>query len=761
LNLRDTFRDNGPVTYLVVAQEQRDPAWEARDNRFDLYVPRAMKPTQPNIFSTGEPDVPARPMFRGKREPTPPEQLGDLLREAFGHRAFRPFQEAVCQAATKGEDVLLVMPTGAGKSLCYQLPGIARAGVTLVVSPLIALMEDQAAKLRQQGFRAERIHSGRPRAESREVCRRHIDGELDFLFIAPERLSVPGFPELLARNRPALIAVDEAHCISHWGHDFRPDYRMLKDRLPLLRPAPIVALTATATPLVQRDIVEQLDIPQARRFIHGFRRTNIAIEIANMKPSARAEIAERLLADRSRRPAIIYAPTRKQTEALAAALARGFPTGAYHAGMTARARDEVQDAFLSGRVEVIVATIAFGMGIDKPDIRTVIHTALPGSVEGYYQEIGRAGRDGLPSRAVLLSSWADRRTHEYFLERDYPEPPVLQRVFNLLTDQPQTRDELADRARMDPDELESVLEKLWIHGGAHVDPEENVTRGDQRWSRPYAAQRRHRFEQLALITRYADSRGCRMLHLVGHFGDQQDPGTPCGGCDACAPADCVALEFRSPNAAERRSMQRILAELGQSRGAPLGRLHRELFGAGLERRSFEKLVSALVRAGLAEEAQDAFERDGRVIEFRRLHLTALGRDEPQLENALIAREAAAAPRTKPRRRRKTKPPKERKAPREPHRLVVEADQEPQREAPEELVQELRDWRLTEARRQRVPAFCVLSNRTLSALARVRPSDEEGLLRVKGVGPRVAQRYGAQILELIARFEQAGKPEVSG
>jgi DNA topoisomerase-3 len=205
--------------------------------------------------------------------------LATLLHSSFGFASFRPYQEDVCRAAASGKDVLLVMPTGAGKSLCYQLPGIARGGTTLVVSPLIALMEDQVAQLVRRGFSAGRIHSGRDRLESREVCKAYLDGALDFLFIAPERLKVRGFPEMLARRKPTLVAIDEAHCISQWGHDFRPDYRMLGDRLPLLRPAPIVALTATATPTVQDDIVKELRLDAPSRFIHGFRRTNIGVEV--------------------------------------------------------------------------------------------------------------------------------------------------------------------------------------------------------------------------------------------------------------------------------------------------------------------------------------------------------------------------------------------------------------------------------------------------------------------------------------------------
>src|SRR5271156_365326 len=209
-------------------------------------------------------------------------QLSALLHKTFGFPAFRANQEAVCRAATDGRDVLLVMPTGAGKSLCYQLPAIARGGTALVISPLIALMDDQANKLAAAGLKVARIHSGLDREQSRQACRASLDGNLQFLFIAPERMRVPGFPEMLARRKPALIAIDEAHCISAWGHDFRPDYRTLGDYLPALRPAPIIALTATATPAVQRDIVSQLKLDKAALFIHGFRRHNLAIEVVEL-----------------------------------------------------------------------------------------------------------------------------------------------------------------------------------------------------------------------------------------------------------------------------------------------------------------------------------------------------------------------------------------------------------------------------------------------------------------------------------------------
>src|SRR5947209_14122749 len=259
---------------------------------------------------------------------------------------------------------------------------------------------------------------------------------------------------MLAKRPLSLIAIDEAHCISQWGYDFRPDYRMLGQHLPRLRPAPVIALTATATPIVQNDIAAQLGLAQPLRFVHGFRRANIAIEVVETVPSLRAELAGELLREAERRPAIVYTPTRKQAESLAAQLAANFPAASYHAGLDARRRQRVQEEFLEGRIEVMVATIAFGMGIDKADVRTVIHTALPGSLEAYYQEIGRAGRDGAPSRTILMHSYADRRTHDFFFERDYPDVSVLDAIFHKLRDQPVGKAALQQSLGLDADQFD-------------------------------------------------------------------------------------------------------------------------------------------------------------------------------------------------------------------------------------------------------------------------------------------------------------------
>jgi DNA topoisomerase III len=678
----------------------------------------------PAPVSAQQPAMPLQPQSSGT--------LHDILQHGFGFSAFRANQEAVCRSVIAGNDVLLVMPTGSGKSLCYQLPGIALGGTTLVITPLIALMEDQVAKLKERGFSVGCIHSGRDRAASRQTCFEYLNGTLQFLFIAPERLRVSGFPEMLSKRKPSLVAIDEAHCISQWGHDFRPDYRMLGKYLPCFRPAPVIALTATATALVQNDIAEQLGLAQVTRYVHGFRRENIAIENVEVGPSQRAVLVQELLSEAERRPAIVYAPTRKQVAYLAEVLDEIAPTAAYHAGLDANHRKRAQDNFLAGKVEVMVATIAFGMGIDKPDVRTVIHTALPGSLEGYYQEIGRAGRDGEPSRAILMHSYADRYTHDFFFERDYPDVKVLDRIFDLLHSTPQSKSELQRRSRLDPDSFDKALEKLWTHGGAILDSAENAARGHEHWRAPYIAHGEQKLEQIEQMMRFAEGSHCRMATLIRHFGDLADSSKVCGICDFCSPETCSAQRFRNASGQEMAAASLVIAALRPNNVKTTGRLHTELFPNGeLSRDSFEEVLAAMNRAGLLRLTDAVFEKDGKQIPYRRARLNPAAMDEPTAPNLMIKAPMAAKGRSK---RKKT--------------AAVKAKQKKTAAPAPGIEEKLRAWRLSEAKRRGVPAFRIFTDQVLRALISERPSSAEELLSISGVGMSTVEKYGPDIYRIL-------------
>lgn len=680
------------------------------------------------------------------QSPTPQTNLETLLHMVFGFTEFRASQRLVCEAATSGRDVLLVMPTGAGKSLCYQLPAIARGGTALVISPLIALMDDQAHKLTALGLNVGRIHSGLDREASRQVCRDYLDGKLRFLFIAPERFRVPGFGPMLAKRKPSLIAIDEAHCISQWGHDFRPDYRNLAAHLQALRPAPVIALTATATPQVQKDIVSELALSNAAQFIQGFRRTNLAVEVVEVSKPRRTEMARKLLAESTSRPAIIYAPSRKDAEALAGELNRDFPTATYHAGLDPGTRDRVQRSFLSGGLDVMVATIAFGMGIDKADVRTVLHMAMPASVESFYQEIGRAGRDGKPSRSVLMYSYADRRMHDFFLERDYPPTDTLARIATALRDEPIHADDLRINLKLDIDVFGPALDKLLAQGAAQIDFGGNVTRAENpnaAWRRTYDTQVNFRRGQIDAMMRLASAAECRMAALIRHFGDSSDSARACGICDFCSPERASAQSFRDPSADESSEMQRILRALAAApSGKSTGKLHSDLYPrADTDRRETDTLLDALTRAGyVTVESASFVAEDGKEISYRRAMLTHEGREAADGEPlaGIQMRDADEAPAARKRAASTTKA-KAAKAEQENTPLT----------APQKLLDAaLRAWRADEAKSMKKPAFVVFGDRTLRHIVLEAPLSVEDLQGVSGIGTAKAARWGDAIVDVI-------------
>jgi ATP-dependent DNA helicase RecQ len=355
------------------------------------------------------------------------------LQRYFGYPEFRAGQVDVVSAVLAGSDTLGVLPTGGGKSLCYQVPALVRPGLTVVISPLISLMKDQVDRLDARGVAATFLNSTIGAGEVSRRLARAATGDLKLLYVAPERFEAADLHRCLARCDFSLLAVDEAHCISEWGHDFRPSFRRIAEMSRKLGSPQLVALTATATPTVRADIVRQLAMRRPRVIVSGFDRANLHYSVRSCGNDAEKDRALLLVMKSHRRPAIVYAATRVSVERIAKLLARsGVRTLPYHGGLEDAHRHEIQEAFMTGRVDTIVATNAFGMGIDKPDVRLVVHYTMPGTLESYYQEAGRAGRDGQAAFCVLLHAYRDRFTHEWFIHGMYPERSEVERVYATL-----------------------------------------------------------------------------------------------------------------------------------------------------------------------------------------------------------------------------------------------------------------------------------------------------------------------------------------
>ena len=377
-----------------------------------------------------------------------------LLRSRFGYDSFRPGQEKAVEGVLAGRDTLVILPTGGGKSLCFQVPALLLPGLTVVVSPLISLMKDQVDALTARSLPAAFINSTLTASQVASRLHAAQRGEIKMLYVAPERFDLGTTAERLRGMGVSLLAVDEAHCISEWGHDFRPSYLRISEVRERLGNPPTIALTATATPEVRRDIARQLHLENPVTVMTGFDRTNLTYHVVPTRTDADKDHA---LVETLREKdglAIVYASTRKAVERVTTVLERArIEAIAYHAGLDDEHRHEVQDAFMNEQVRVIVATNAFGMGIDKPNVRLVIHHAMPGTLEAYYQEAGRAGRDGLPSDCVLLHAFPDRFTHEFFIKGNYPEPSLVEQVYDAL----RRRSDSTGLVRSTPDDIASLV----------------------------------------------------------------------------------------------------------------------------------------------------------------------------------------------------------------------------------------------------------------------------------------------------------------
>ena len=510
------------------------------------------------------------------------------LHQHFGFAGFRPGQLEACEAALADRDVMVVMPTGSGKSLCYQLPALLRDDLTVVVSPLVALMQDQVEALGARGLgdRVALVNAQQTRDANESAMHDAVSGRLKLLYVAPERFAAAGFLEQMRAADVGLFVVDEAHCVSQWGHDFRPDYFRLADAARKLDASALIASTATATPRVASDVIRRLALNEPLRVSTGFDRPNISFTVARPGGHQKRALLAEALRGEDALPAIVYAGTRAGSEEIAAELtaALGEEAVAYHAGLDRDTRAEVQRRFLSDQVRVICATNAFGMGVDKANVRTVVHASVPASLEAYYQEAGRAGRDGAPARALLLAENRDKALHVHFIKREEIDPGLPGWLADRLTALADgggrysvAASDLVAGLGGDGERLRALLGHLTRAGviSPSPSPPDRVSghitaRFDGRaaalcrTSIEDAA--RARWRQYREIWAYVEETTCRRGAILRHFGDTSPPGAVLECCDVCTPS--LAIEAPPPDPVEIQGLDdAILAVAGGARPA--------------------------------------------------------------------------------------------------------------------------------------------------------------------------------------------------
>ncbi len=607
-----------------------------------------------------------------------------VLREVFGYEQFRGPQAAIIDHVCAGGDALVLMPTGGGKSLCYQVPAIVRHrhghGISIVVSPLIALMHDQVGALHEAGVEAAFLNSTLSGEEANAVEKRLLRGEITLLYAAPERVTTPRFlaqlDSLHERGLLALFAIDEAHCVSQWGHDFRPEYRALTVLHERYAGVPRVALTATADALTRQDIVERLQLEDAGQFVSSFDRPNISYTIVE-KQDATRQLLRFIEADHAGESGIVYCQSRKRVEEIAQTLCdEGVTALPYHAGLDAAVRQRHQDRFLREEGIVMVATIAFGMGIDKPDVRFVAHLDMPKNIEGYYQETGRAGRDGLPAAAWMAYG--------------------LQDVVN---------------------------QRRMIDESPAGEDFKQVMRG-----------------KLDALLGLAEATDCRRVRLLAYFGETS---RPCGNCDNCLNPPQV---WDGTDAA--RKLLSTIYRVQQASGISFGTGHIMdiLRGKATEKvRQFshDQVSTFGIGAAFSESqlrgvlrqliAVGAVEVDAQT--FNTLRLTEGSRAVLRGEQAVMLREALAAPATRSRRAPSTKP-------------AAAAVAAGLTDAGQVRYAALKAWRAEVAREHNLPAYVIFHDATLAAIAALNPHSLDDLHSVSGIGTKKLEAYGQEVLRVV-------------